>query len=402
VNIRNRWRTCGNNALYPQGGTWVYDRGNWCPGNVVFPDVVMNSVTGNSAHSYDIDMQNYVGTGSLGNEVINAHLFQYAAPNNANDASIEEMTKPSKMYEYTRFNPICANPEILIRNNGSNTLTTADIKYGFAGALQTYTYTGNLAFGDTATVKLPNLSWTNTSGGNFIACISTVNSQPDQYTYDDTAKAIVSLPPVNDSIFMVVFYTNNNPWENSYTISDAAGNIVHSRIGTSLAANTMYRDTIHFIPGCYSLKVYDTGGDGLSFWANSAQGSGQIKLKKMYTSATNYFKIFNGDFGNFIYYDFIVNPNVTSVSENANEKPYFIVYPNPASDQVTIVFDAQWNDAGSLKILNVLGEILYEKNIRDLEDNRLTIDVQAFERGVYFVRLVKNNKVYTRKIILSR
>ena len=28
------WRDdCGEVALYPQGGTWVYDRANWCPGD---------------------------------------------------------------------------------------------------------------------------------------------------------------------------------------------------------------------------------------------------------------------------------------------------------------------------------------------------------------------------------
>src|SRR5690606_3753504 len=30
------WRDdCGSNFLYPQSGTWVYNRGNWCPGDLV-------------------------------------------------------------------------------------------------------------------------------------------------------------------------------------------------------------------------------------------------------------------------------------------------------------------------------------------------------------------------------
>ena len=30
------WRDdCGKNEVYPQTGTWVYNRGNWCPGAVV-------------------------------------------------------------------------------------------------------------------------------------------------------------------------------------------------------------------------------------------------------------------------------------------------------------------------------------------------------------------------------
>ena len=23
---------CGENPIFPQGGTWIYDRANWCPG----------------------------------------------------------------------------------------------------------------------------------------------------------------------------------------------------------------------------------------------------------------------------------------------------------------------------------------------------------------------------------
>ena len=26
---------CGFNAIWPQGGTWIFDRANWCPGEAV-------------------------------------------------------------------------------------------------------------------------------------------------------------------------------------------------------------------------------------------------------------------------------------------------------------------------------------------------------------------------------
>ena len=40
VNGETQWsweimRECADNALYPQGGTWIYDRAGWCPGAVV-------------------------------------------------------------------------------------------------------------------------------------------------------------------------------------------------------------------------------------------------------------------------------------------------------------------------------------------------------------------------------
>ena len=31
----NVWKDCGDNPIYPQGGTWPYDRAGWCPGTKV-------------------------------------------------------------------------------------------------------------------------------------------------------------------------------------------------------------------------------------------------------------------------------------------------------------------------------------------------------------------------------
>ena len=31
----NVWTDCGNNPIYPQGGTWPFDRAGWCPGAIV-------------------------------------------------------------------------------------------------------------------------------------------------------------------------------------------------------------------------------------------------------------------------------------------------------------------------------------------------------------------------------
>ncbi|HMT30464.1 MAG TPA: peptide-N-glycosidase F-related protein, partial [Bacteroidia bacterium] len=32
---RSVWRECATNPIYPQGGTWIYDRAGWCPGMAV-------------------------------------------------------------------------------------------------------------------------------------------------------------------------------------------------------------------------------------------------------------------------------------------------------------------------------------------------------------------------------
>ena len=61
------WRdNCDLNPLYPQGGTWVYDRSNWCPGAEVWTyDFELTPyVTPGDTAILDHDLQPYTNTGS--------------------------------------------------------------------------------------------------------------------------------------------------------------------------------------------------------------------------------------------------------------------------------------------------------------------------------------------------
>ncbi|MCK5821319.1 MAG: hypothetical protein KAH17_05520, partial [Bacteroidales bacterium] len=37
---KDLWKSCGDNPLYPQGGTWIFDRALWCPGDLQIPDII--------------------------------------------------------------------------------------------------------------------------------------------------------------------------------------------------------------------------------------------------------------------------------------------------------------------------------------------------------------------------
>ncbi|HEU4717122.1 MAG TPA: peptide-N-glycosidase F-related protein, partial [Bacteroidia bacterium] len=352
----HRWRKCGFNALYPQGGTWVYDRGNWCPGSVIYPNIYQFNVTPNSTHTYDVNMEPYTTGSPSANEYIVAYLFQYGQPVNANDAGMDEVLRPSTMYEYNRINPMCANPQVIIRNNGSNNLTSAVIRYGFAGGpYYAYNWTGNLATDAVDTVDLPATLYAPANGAFFKAYFEQVNGGTDAYNYDDTIYSQGNVSQgIWDTDLIFEFKTNNEPQENSYELLDASGNVVYSRAMGSLAANTIYKDTFHLNPGCYRLLFHDIdaeGGDGLSFWANTAGGSGYARMKRINNII---FKSFLADFGSLIDYSFTVGvPN--SIPDPAVSNVMLEAWPNPSngilnldigftkkSEDVTVnVFDSQ-------------------------------------------------------------
>ena len=128
------WRDdCGEVALYPQGGTWIYDRANWCPGD--------------KATTRDHELTSFIQTGqenlldfniyrpnwnpAEASYIYDAQLITFEEPNFNLDAVMEDIISPSDKDEYFRFNPSCSNPIIKIKNQGSQTLNSAEIHYGF-------------------------------------------------------------------------------------------------------------------------------------------------------------------------------------------------------------------------------------------------------------------------------
>jgi len=402
MNTRARWRTCGENALFPQGGTWLYDRGNWCPGNIVQPDFTTSTSLTPGDHIFDLDMQPYTVTSPSANEVVNGQLFQYAAPNNTIDASIEEVYQPSTMKEYNRLNPVCTNPLVVVRNNGSTAINAVTFKFGLQGSVfQSYTWNGNLNFGDTSSVTLPNYILPQSTPVNsiFQVYIDLVNWQADQYNYDDSARVtLTSLPSTYDTALLVVFRTNNF-LENSYYVTDASGNVVWSRIASNLMPNTTYMDTLHLTGGCYDISIYDTGGDGLSFWANTSQGGGLYRLKRLYQPNTVYLKIFGLDFGNFIKWNFFAVPGFfAGVNEVNNVSASMEIYPNPVSDKATVEYNYSGADRPLLQVLDGLGRVVKQEELLKNADF-YSLNISDLSGGVYWIKIQGKAGGAVKKVI---
>ncbi len=112
---------CATNALYPQGGTWIFDRAGWCPGAKVTerhleitPFIAADSVI----LDYNCDYDPY------GRYSVTSYLFSYGEPNFTLDAAVEDIMAPNKRKIFGRFNPMCGKPEIKIKNTGSTPLTS--------------------------------------------------------------------------------------------------------------------------------------------------------------------------------------------------------------------------------------------------------------------------------------
>lgn len=395
------WRaTCGLNPLFPQAGTWIYDRANWCPGASVqvFDHDITQYITPGTSCLIDVNMQpfNNVNNNNC-SYIMEGQVFYYTPITRSLDAEMLEIIAPSNDKNHRRENPICDNAIVVIRNTGSQPLTSATIEYGVVGGMmQTHTWTGNLSFMQTDTVILGNmLDWTNASGEKkFRAGIQQINGSPDSFILNNVQESAYEIPPMYPDTIVIYFKSNSYPNENTYRLFDAQGNVILSRFG--MAANTIYRDTIALTPGCYTLELLDSDGDGISFWANS-DGNGAFRIQKINPQGT--LKTFNGDFGSSIVHHF-----TTGFYVGIDESTTFTadIFPNPTSGTLHIYYDAQNTLVNGWCITHITGQQVMQGQLSANDGNQHTIQLHGMASGLYILQLTHSGQVvYTSKFILQ-
>ena len=83
-----------------------------------------------------------------------------------------------------------------------------------------------------------------------------------------------------------------------------------------------------------------------------------------------------------------INQNTTSTTT--------MLYPNPATDSVTITTAT---DQSMVKVIDVTGKLVYSTLI----NNQGSIDTSAFANGVYFVQISNENQpLQTKKLVVNR
>ncbi|MDP5169212.1 MAG: peptide-N-glycosidase F-related protein, partial [Bacteroidia bacterium] len=399
------WNECATNEIYPQGGTWVYDRAGWCPGEEVstFDHELTDMFAPGDTLVIDYSLQ--TSSPPEGNFVLQGQLLTFGAPTRTLDAEIEAILAPNVHFEYSRRNPICGNPKILIRNLGSETLTTIDFTFGVIGGFSPcyYRWTGSLAFLENEEIELPSFNWTGLDPNDpvFYVEMNTVNSVVDENLSNNRLESSFEIAErwIRGSILEV--RTNAAANENRYQIVNADdGTVVLDR--KNLLSYTTYRDTVDLPDGCYVFQLVDEGvfgGDGLSWWANN-DGTGYARLLNPNGTIL---KNFNGDFGADIYEQFTMGwtagqeiPRVSCAANGISElidKPKsgtLAVYPNPSEGSFTV--SLEWSEiaAGELLIYDQLGRLVKQQALPALLGHRLDMQLNL-EPGIYLL-VAKNGK----------
>lgn len=407
---QNFWRdNCGLNDLYPQSGTWVYDRGGWCPGDKVLPfSHVLTGITSNSNYDLSVSFPPHTSTpnnGSQASYTIQSAVIYYGDYNKNTDAAITDVIAPNKDEFRFRSNPRCGNPAILVKNMGKTAVQSLKIEYGVDNSTTVYTWNGNLAINSETEILLPEpwqLRVVSGDGGmhQFTAKILEVNGQSDDDATNDFMGTEFKPAPKYPVNLILTLKTNKSSYngfsETSWKIYDINDSIVAQRVDNQ--TETQYKDTLELGPGCYKLVVEDAGCDGLSFWANPSAGSGIFRITPSYTTiALPVNGYFSGDFGcGFTQYFTTDWP--TSVEDISDKTGFSIeAFPNPAQENVQISLNGFKKPDGILKISDAAGRVVMEKPCKE---SSLNLNISSISNGIYnIIYESSEGKIFTRLVI---
>lgn len=409
VATQHIWRDdCGMNPLFHQSGTWLFDRANWCPGDKgLTHEFELTPFISANNFSLQVVPEPYEDLNPAGfNPIytIYSQLITYGANNFFTDAAVEDVIAPNTHDAYKRFNPICANPKIIIKNNGANPLTSARIYYGIEGKeLFFFEWSGMLLFNQTEVVSLPYRVISDSLHKTFKVWISNPNNNgSDEFRWNDTLRVQTSVPPRYDSEFNFVLKTNNDFAETSWWLKNDDGDVLYEN-GT-LAANKVYTQKFELTDGCYQFALNDDGKDGLSFFANQqTSGTGYARFTKYPSNSV--IKILEPDFGTQITQQFIVgNPEIFVPSKTIEilAVKTLNVFPNPAQNIATLELALQHPASIHVELQNILGE-----NVKHIfsgfgQNFALPVELQNCTQGIYFIVVTGENFKETKLISVIR
>lgn len=146
-----------------------------------------------------------------------------------------------------------------------------------------------------------------------------------------------------------------------------------------------------FASGETTLKPGDTATTTIGFVYSQAQSGGRLaSLDKLREDITALQAMFDKDSFPSCY-DLMIGLN----KAEANRTAKLVVYPNPASNALNVSIEDGICTSYSVEIIDAMGKIV----LRELLSDDALINISPIPRGIYFIRIVKDEKVYHAKFL---
>lgn len=286
--------------------------------------------------------------------------------------------------------------ELLFRNMGADTITTANISILLDDNLiQTINWTGSLSFTQSFYQALTDFSVT-VGTHELTAIISNPNlSTVDSNVINDTIRK--QFEAKNGYGFEAQVITDVFGDETSYRLQDANSVTVSSQNG--FPDNTSTTVDACLSVGCYTFILRDDASDGISNGGASLAVNGVsfgfLDGEDFQSSDTLLFCICD---------DGSVMANVEQTDCKLEEDGLgqeissfgFVIFPNPTTGVFTVQTD-RYLESSSLHVYNALGALVHEQQLIQ----KATTIALSMDKGIYTVQLRSDNgTVSTQKLII--
>ncbi len=301
---------------------------------------------------------------------------------------------------------ICAGnptPEASFTNYGTNAITSATLTLKENGStVGTANYSGSTAQFASATATFPSMAIN--QGSTYTVELTSVNSgAPNNASTDGMSVVSANLSSLPITIKV---YTDNYPAETTWELKNTVTNAVVASggpyIGNGTSAGgadaiTTKTHTVTLPAGsnCYTIKMMDSYGDGFGYGVNPA---GQYGIEVVGAAGT----VINLDLTNFgteLVRDAALKTDATSgIQELVIDG--FNIYPNPATDNITVAFNAE-NADYTVAVLDMQGRQVAGNSYTNLSGSQaLAIPVNGVASGNYLVKVSSNGVSSVQKVVI--
>ena len=283
-------------------------------------------------------------------------------------------------------------PYISVFGVGETPVTTMDIEYSSSlTPAQTFTWTGNLGLEQYKKIQLPNVLANVGSATQVSAKILSINGtaiEDEAKTASVTKKAAAE---GNGDKLKIIIKTDQYASEAARKLYGPDGSVIKQK---SYTGNASVKDTVIVDlteTGCYVYEVTDDFGDG-GTKHQVYDGSG---LRLVNGTASSY--------GTIAQYDMKIL-SLVGLEEAEGVILQTLVYPNPAKDRVNLEISMLQATKANISVVDMLGrEVIKLGDVSLASGNNLVeINTSALSNGAYFVKIMSNDGITSKKISINR
>lgn len=145
-----------------------------------------------------------------------------------------------------------------------------------------------------------------------------------------------------------------------------------------------------FINSCYNIYIIEGVGSNYGL-IETSPGCGPDNGERDLMCMVGFIPT-----GSYIY-PAITDCDMITTTNSIEEKENIELFPNPSSGKFILNMDYVFlSKKSKIEVYNIVGELILEKQITSNE-----VDLSSFSKGVYFLKIYSEEKVYSEKVIIE-